>query len=298
MGSAGIYYPWLLATMTRNPNLLNFARNANAAADQADAIYARNPVAGDRHFYLVGTADRAINGCTPAALQLFSMILGAEVTWLACDKKVANVEGAWTWSGAWLPGGAYGGIGKYSVTPGDYAEATFMGDVCRLGYTVENSWGKSFTLSIDGVERGTYSAGPPTGIVSAYGRPYAPALAAVSGCGPGQHTARLTVNPGYGAVEVDWLSTGPNGLPLYLLTLPVTSDPGVDLAISIYNGVIRAVATSAADDGLNVTVVDTGSAIDRATDLCVTNRQGLDGIHPNSSGHMKMTIALLDALPP
>lgn len=289
-------YPWVVADHAGASDFLRPAANGHTANAQADAIYNRTIVSGDEFFYMLGTNDRKLYGASSGALDLYRNAVSAGIYWLAGNKKLPN-SSDWTWTGSgWAPSAQFGGtFSMATAQAGDYGEATFTGDVALLSYIVVDSLGSwSFEVKIDGVSKGTFSLAPPTtinvtGVVPA-GRIYSPALLRFTGLGSGAHTLRVTAVSG--GVGINWLGTGPNGNAVRVLTQTRTVgmySGDSDSHTAAYNSVLSDVVSQAAGDGYDVTLIDTHSVVDPATDL-------IDGVHPNIGGQIKMKVKILQDL--
>lgn len=286
LGSAGVYYPWIIAAHQGEPNFVDVAVNGAKSQDQIDLIYAHSVVAGDELFCLLGTNDRVAYGGSSGAQELFQNSMSAAAYWLAGGKKLPSAD--WTLTGTgWGNSSQFGtAFCRASGVSGDYAEATFNGDVCLFGYALVDGFNGTFTLAVDGASQGTFSCLSPTTIG---GTGYGPGLMRIAGFGPGSHTLRATVvSNGLG---LNWLGSGvPAGSSVYLLTQPRTSNTADDSNVAIYNGILAGIASQATADGYSVTLIDTGSTIDPTIDLA-------DAAHPNGRGQAKMAAEVLSIIP-
>lgn len=280
MGASGVYYPWIVAAHTGEPDFLNLASNGAKSQDQIDSVYAHTPASGDEFFYLIGTNDRVTYGASSNAQTLFRNAVSAAVYWLAGGKTLAS---SCTLNGSWANCQHFGEqFSRASGVANDYVEASFTGDAFLFGYSLVDGFNGTFSVSVDGVSKGTFSCLSPATIG---GRGYGPGVLRITGCGAGSHTARVTVlSNGLG---FEYIGNGtPNSNPVYLLTQPRTSSSGDDANVAIYNGILSSIATQATADGYSVTLIDVGSKIDRTIDL-------VDPAHPNNRGHLKMAAEIL-----
>lgn len=306
-GARNLTYPWAVSSAAgRYANVLAIA--GSNTADQAPYIYGYTPQPGSRTFIMLGCNDRIMRGDSVADQAIYSGSLGALLYWLAGSPQPAASSASWSFpAGTWNAPEAYG-IGKYTAENGAQAQVTFSGDIFTLGYLLYDSGlGPvlgSFTVTIDGVEKGSFCEVPPAKIAAGPNNvPYIPALARIAGCGPGEHTALITVTGPEGSyVFLDWAGAGgTNGVPTYLLTIPRCAPtyglpiplnyPTQDESVAVYNAIIDDLAAQAVADGLtNVSLIDTVPWLNPACDL------GPDGLHPTQQGQMNLAACVIAAL--
>lgn len=255
------------------------------------ALYGTVPQVDDRFFIMIGTNDRIQRGFGAGALALFKAALLAEVYWLASNKVVAR-DAAWTFTGTWANDWPGLTVGKYSATVGSKASVAFDGDVLAFGYVLMVAGG-SFSVTVDGVSKGTFSSvAPANPSVPPFNQGASPALLRIAGCGSGVHVAEFTVVSA-ATILLDWVWTGANDLPVHLLTIPrcdPANYPSSDAGVAAYNATIADVAALAVADGLNVSVIDVSSRIDPLS----ADLMG-DGVHPSNRGHLNI-VGLLNAV--
>lgn len=280
-------------------NVGNSGKRMNDAA-MIDAMYAE--VVGENKVYtlLSGVNDARTGGTDLTLLDSFRGCLQAGIAWLAIPDayKIKAVDA--TRAGTWAQNTTvYGGMDYKSTTVNSTIQAVVRGTTAYLGYIRAAASGGTFSVSIDGVSYGTYSTGVTTptrqdGDTGQYGA----YLLRFPGLTYGDHTILVTVTSATNAsnaVYIDWF--GGNGVPEYTDSHPVyvgnclrASDtyysghsPASDAAVTLYNNVINDAISSLTRDGLNVCLVDVVTSQDRAADL------DADGLHPNNTGHQKLS---------
>jgi len=288
LGQYGIVYPqWFSALRLETAD--NIAKAGSCAADQALAIYANPPATGDKCFLMLGTNDLGPNansgrGYGAAALTLYSTTMLSYLYFMGGNVKTAR-DPAWSYTGTW---GNNASVGKYSNTVGSIATVQFSGDVFAMSHLLADGVPGSFSITIDGVNKGTFSPVPSTTINTWYlHQTWAPALIRIAGCGAGVHTAVITLISGY--VLPDWIWLGSSGVPVYGLTVLRERAPsvGTDAGVAAYNSTLSAAIATAAGDGISAALVDTSAAIDpTGADLLS------DGVHPTNQGQLKISAAI------
>lgn len=260
------------------------AVSGNSVVDQALVAYAYTPVASSRHFYLAGKADQIEYGGGAGAVSQFQKTLAAITYWLAGNRTLAT-DAAWTYTGSWTHDTLDSGIGKYTSQNGATASFTISGDVLAFDHLLCDGNTATISVAVDGVLKATYPCVGDQTISRGGSTPiYASALRRIAGLGAGSHSVVITANVpvpagGLDLVMLNSVWTGSNGLPLLLLTNP-KSTHGDDAAVAAYNAAVAAVAAQAAGDGLNVTLIDAGSAVDPTKGLTA------DGYHFANIGHL------------
>jgi len=288
LGTYGLVYPALFSCW-RLEGAINIAKAGSCAADQALAIYLNPPEVGDRCFLMLGTNDlgpvaNSGRGYGAAALSLYSTTMLSYLYFMGGNIRTAR-DAAWSYTGTW---GDNASIGKYSNTAGSTAAVQFSGDVFAMSHLLVDGIAGSFSLAIDGVNKGTFSPVPPATINTWYAhQSWAPSLIRIAGCGAGDHTAVLTLVSGYVLPDFIWL--GPSGVSAYGLTIPRMRAPavGTDAGVAAYNSALAGAIATASGDGIVAALIDTFAAIDPASPDLV-----LDGIHPTNQGHLKLHAAL------
>lgn len=291
----------------RGLTLTNLATSGDMVADQADDVYGVTVVDGDQSTVMIGTNDHRIYTTGGYAQGAFKRGHMALLAWLAIPHayKVTGQGGSVTYGGTWTNTAVYGGaLGKKTAANGATATFTVYGTVVYVATIIQQAKTCTFTISVDGVDYGTYNCGPGGGdITAASGRDYMPSLIRIPGLSEGPHTVVLTSvscdasNPIY----FDWAAgnlpgpskDGPNvfvgNIPRYSAT-GYSTYGGSDATITIFNQIVRHNVETLADDGLQIALADSCSRLNPTTDLEVA------GLHPDDSGHEVIAQAFQEAM--
>lgn len=286
---------WILAR--------NFAVIGSEAPDQADYIYATSTGAGNIFTYMIGTND--FNDYTvdpnPARLTYFQDADADELAWLALPSsaKVLGTSSAVSYAGNWATTSAIGpgyGIGSISTTNGDSATFQVAGTSIYVGTLVQNGNGGEFSLTVDGVPRGSYHCYSDIPIHTLSDREYAPKLIRFSGLQPGPHTVTMTTTSATSVsnrVYLDW-AAGNDGVSSRNAPLVYTAGvprPAGDYLVYywLYSSIVAANVQALAADGMQIKFVDVAAYMEPATDL-------IDSVHPNPTGSTHIANAFLNAI--
>jgi lysophospholipase L1-like esterase len=216
-----------------------------------------SPALGARQLYtlMVGTNDAQSCGASTACLTNWRSSITATLTWLALpssDKLLGSslLDSASPWS-ADLDFGIATSAPAASLTfPVTQAVA---GRTLYIAYRVFDSGivtGGSATVQVDGVS--------------------VTVLRTIVDTGHSIHTK--------------------NGAPRVMVaTLPASTDATLNSALQIYNTALSDLVPTLVADGMYITVVPCGSALDATTDY-------YDNVHPNDSGHQKLAATFKSAL--
>lgn len=287
-------YASLLAS-ARSLNLINYAVDGSMVNDQIQYLYAHSVAQNQPVSWVaLGANDQRIHGINSTRLAAFRKGIACALAYRALPdaKKVLGINaitsGTWGANAAW-PGAA---IGRYSREVGATLTATVTGSTVYIGSILQNSNVASFSVTIDGVAKGTFSSNPGSTITSYLGRVYMPQLLRFTGLALGAHTVVVTVESApdiSDAVYVDWIGAvrGSDVTPI-VLAGGVTSSTAAGYAanggsqanVDAYNVEISAVAGELTGDGLDVRFVD-NSGIDPDTYTS-------DGLHLNDAGNVLM----------
>lgn len=282
----------------------NTARGGNAVADQNTSAYLFSPVQGDIYTYWLGANDKILGGndanreaFTQGAHLALLLHLATKEGTNKVRAQSASVTGTWTNLTA-----SVDPKGRTSSTNGSTLTATVSGtSVGLVGFWQQSSTGQ-FSVTIDGVNKGTFSTQPAGNvIVTNTGMTYGPFGLVFSGLSNASHTVVITVTSATGGTVFISFVAG------YGSTVN-TADPHVVVANTHdftaagntaqgtstaqntrYKTIIANNVSTAQGLGLNVTLVD-ADAILADADL------GPDGLHCNSGGYIKMRDAFITAI--
>ena len=284
----------------------NHAAQGTQAEDpgQAVDVFQQNITTSSKSMILTGYNDMRLWGTSTAnGLDTYEGTLRAMLVWLATPtaKKIyAHSSGVTTSpSNAWtdMNTSLYPiNIGKYTNTLQATATANKVyGTVIYVTSIKLNSGGGTFTVKVDGVDKGTFSCSDAQ--TTAGGMFYAPFVARVGGLGDGFHTVEVR-HTASGYVYLLSISgnvglttkTGPEVWVGNCLLMQAYDNAGSDAAAGKYNTIIRKVVRELAGDGLNVGFADAAAYFDPATMM------GSDGVHPNVTGQQSIADTFLYAM--
>lgn len=287
--------------------ITNLAVSGSQAADQADAIYGTAAGIGLQSTYLIGTNDHRTYLADANKQAIFQGAHLAELAWLTIPdaNKVKGQGAGIAYTGTWANTTVWGGgLGKKSSTNGSTATMTLYGRTLYLATIVQDGTGGQFSVSIDGVNMGVFNCYGAANVATVNGRTYAPMLLRFAGLSEGPHTVIITVVSATAAgnvVYLDWAAgsqgnANPNGPFLWVGNIPRFSPAGYttygssDAIVQTFNKMVRQNVRDLSADGLNVTLVDLCARLNPSADLAA------DGLHPNDSGHAKISDAFFAAM--
>jgi hypothetical protein len=233
---------------------------------------------------MLGTNDQRIYGSNTAKQVLFRNGMYALAVYMSTDVTKAISGGIY--SGTWGNTVAYG-IGKYSDTQGSKLTFSASGPVIYLAYIKQVSNGGQFIVTIDGVNKGTFTS-DGAGITTALGMTYGPQLARFDGLGSGSHVVEVEVispTSSSNRVYIDYWATPSARNQLYIGNIPyATSYPsgGSNANVDAYNDELSRIVSTLSDDGLMVKLVDVNSAL--------TPADMFDPYHPNDVGYLRVML--------
>src|SRR5580704_12864794 len=164
-------YPYLVA-LGNHMLVTDLAADGAQAADQYMAFGSAAPNSGDSIAVMLGTNDERTYGYSQPKLNNFATILAAECYYILQDVSKAQT---WTASGTWtgVPGTI---IGLYSTTVGNSLTTTFTGPTLTFGYLIDDAIGGSFSVTVDGVNVGTFNTQSAAPIMTTLGKNSGPSL--------------------------------------------------------------------------------------------------------------------------
>lgn len=289
-----VTYPGLISAI-QGRTFVNKAQGGSTTVDQPQVSYNTSFTSGSA-FIKLGTNNWLNYGVSAAAMTLYNTSLSAMVYQLGAPVSFAGDLTKWSYAGTWTNDGAPWN-GRFSNTNGSTFTVTFSGDLLLFSYLVgDGSGGGNATIKVDGVAITTLSTTPPVTVHNGLGNTVSPALFRQAGFGAGTHTLVGTVN-GVGYFFPTWINAGaPNGLPIYLLSIPPMSfiktgetAASTAAAIAAINSAASTLATSIAADGYSVTYFDAFGGVVAATELVS------DGIHMNQIAHARGTAVMYKA---
>jgi lysophospholipase L1-like esterase len=258
----------------------NAAVSTSMVMDQTPALYTRTTSTGDRSIVMLGTNDQAKYNTDPVKRGYFIDGLRAFSTWLSASCALVNPSSA-TLTGSWNNGYAFSCYG--ATSPGSKATFTVSGPTVVLGMLRQYNNSATFSVAIDGVNKGTFAVGGDVRTI--LGAAFGAMGLAFSGLGAGSHTVEVTVLSADSAnvVFLHWFSACVPKAKAVIGNIPhavAYTYGGSSANVDAYNADIASLASEMSGYGLDVSVVDICSAL-IAADM-------YDNVHPNDSGHLKI----------
>ncbi|MCK1684234.1 hypothetical protein IVA87_33825 [Bradyrhizobium sp. 147] len=289
------YYGWTIN---------DFADGGYSCADEGPATFAQTPAPGDICVMWLGTNDKNLS------LDSSTREADSKSAHLANVLHMAIKDTGKVHAQSMTAGGTWSNLtnvvdarGRTSTTNGSTLTGSVSGTTVALtGYWNQSQAGQ-FSVTIDGVNKGTFNCYPSSGVVPGkFG--YGPFALLFTGLSAGSHTVVVTVVSATGAsngVYVCWIA----GLTAGSV---VTSDPlvvvgnthdytaagnaaqGTSTARNTrFKTMIADNVMTARSYGLNVVLVDLDAVLGDA-DL------GPDGLHPVHTGYIKVRDAFVSAI--
>jgi hypothetical protein len=230
-------YPKVFELMHPGRNYFNRGAGGYQMADHFYWVMMLDPAlnVGERCIHMMGTNDwnnpSSPNPASVAELNLFDLQMQSHMMWLIGNKKIAKSDPSWTFDANWTNSTLYdtsptnptpgASQGKRTTTNGAQASIQFTGDSFDLCYTVQDGNTSGIDIYVDGVFKFTQATAAPGGyaLLTSPGNTATIVNLHSSGYGAGTHTLKCVANvPFASAVEIDWLSTGPIGCPMLVLS--------------------------------------------------------------------------------
>jgi hypothetical protein len=276
-----------------------------AATQIEDASFVKvvHPVIPNVSYWLTGLNDMRNYGTNAIGQQQYQDTLYALASYLTVAQSSKVLASASTTVGSWTTSAVYTNMGLSTSTGGDTLTATVTGTVLYI-VSVESASGGSFTITVDGASKGTFSTkrwalnggnGTTTGLYRVR----------IGGLSNTAHVVVVTA-VGDGPIDVQWLGGLPGvsntawpklwlGNCLHMSTAGYGSGGagwinGSDTAVGQFNAVIAQVSTDLALDGLNIYPVDASAVFNPLTDVFT------DNVHPNDFGHAKIAEAFVKVM--
>jgi hypothetical protein len=284
------------------------ARGGNTVADQSPDTFMFNPAQGDIYPLWLGTNDKNLGGGitnreTTTQLGHLALVLHLATKEGANKVRAQSMTAAGTWANMTSTTDPKG---RSSTTNGSTLTCSVTGtSVAVVGYW-NNSQAGQFSVTIDGVSKGTFNATPPGALVpSNIGLTSGPFAQTFTGLSNTTHTVVITVVSATSASNVVYIGfvAGYGSVvniadPLVVVanthdyTAAANTANGTTTAQNTrYKTLIAANVTTAQSFGLNVYLVDADALIGNSALL------GPDGLHPLQSGYLVMRQAFVSASP-
>lgn len=275
------------------------AKGGDAVADQADEAFMFAPAQGDIFVVWLGTNDKNLGGNIANREAVTKAGHLAVLLNLATKEGINKVRAqsmtpGGTWSNMTAPIDA---TGRLSATNGSTLSCSVSGtSVSVVGWWNALQTGQ-FSVSIDGVDQGTFSSTPPGAfMVSNQGLQHGPFALEFTGLSAGAHTVLITVTSATNVNNVVYVSfvagyaggTSNPADPLVIVnnlhdyTAAANVAQGTTTAQNaVYKAMFSANVAICRNKGLNVKIVETDPIIGNNAALL-----GPDGLHPIHAGYM------------
>ncbi len=244
------------------------------------------------YFLAIGGNDAAKYKDDPAKKEYFRRVYRACLGWLLLPNKKTGrgVQAGISFTGAWTDSPSPNTCGKYTTQNGATATATVSGDAIYIALSEGDyvDMGEAVNITIDGVDKGTYSVKTP-GITTFLNQWWGRACWRFSGLGAGNHAVVVTQNSPNGKyLHLDWIAGSDQAnTPRVLVgnAMKFTdwyyASLGINSATTqAYNAIIADVV--AEFPSANVQVVDNYSVFDPT--IHSSDQYG----HPNNAGYLAM----------
>lgn len=273
---------------------VNNAQSGDQAAEVSKDIQTVSVNPLNTYTIMVGTNDHRTYKADASRKEYFKRFLRQAVAWLALPTKVKGRDAGFTYTGTWN-NTVINTFGKYTTATSSTAITSVSGTSIYVGYVIQNSTQAKGTAKvfIDGTSVGSLATdGSSPTMNTVNGSTYAAACMRYSGLSNGLHEVKIVVDSVAGKYYyVDYVAGNDQvATPKILLSniIPMTSAGYTTYGTSVgnvndYNTIISDLVTEFTNDGLNVVLVDNFTDISPATDFTA------DGIHPNNSGHAKIS---------
>jgi lysophospholipase L1-like esterase len=289
----------------------NLCRSGDEAEDMSRMwVYAITPPAMGLNqlvTMLIGTNDMIQCGSNPLCVQDWEATTSGSLAWLTMppqDKiqatQMNQTAGQWTQDTAFK-------MGEATTTSGSTLSFTVnqavAGRSLYLGYRVFAPWSVqngTATISVDGVQVGTMTSLPFTGLWIAtsngvYDTVFLDTVP-LGAVGPHKVTVQLTSGDGTffsllwaGVPSQNYADVA--GAPRVIIGYPPnTASAAMNAGLANYNAALTTMVQSLTNDGMYITIAPTANVLDPATDF------NPDGIHPNDGGHVKLAAAFASVL--
>ncbi len=265
--------------------------------------------ADTRSTWLVGYNDMRYFGALPAGRTMFRHTVSAGILWLTLpeESRVRAQSTNMVLTGPWTNGGLGDGqLAMYTEREGATATATVAGTVVYVVGLASNDPRKdTFTVTVDGVDSGTFHFMENLIGTTDKGRSIAPFVARIPGLPAGAHSVKLTAHTnGSAGVWLQFIAgnDGPKGPMLWLgncLRMVPESygsfppfNMGSDEQVLSFNQDIADLASLYSADGLGVILADASAVYTPESGV------GPDKVHPNAAGNQQIADAFLNAIAP
>lgn len=284
------------------------AQGGNTTSDQGPSSFLFFPVQGDKYTLWTGTNDNFFIQTDGNKLAAFkschlAMMLNLATKEGANKVRAQSMTPTGTWTNMTQPVDA---SGRNSSTANSTLSCTVTGSTVVLVGQWNGAGTGRFSVTIDGINKGTFNSTPPGGVVpSNIGNNFGPFSLVFGGLASGSHLVTIQVvsaSGGTNIVYVDFVA-GYSGGPANPLDpqLAVGNIYDLGAAGDLFNGItqvmvintnnaIAANVSTAQSLGLNVNLVDTYSIV------LVSDINPVDHLHLLQGGYLKVMNAFAAGL--
>lgn len=288
----------------------NYSHSGSTVADLLAAAFNFGPVVGDQYIMWLATNDKILSGdITNRESSSFESHLALLLQLASKEGSVKvsaqSATAAGTWANSVFSSRAFG---KSSATNGSTLTFTVSGTTVAVQSFWENSNGGTFSVTIDGVGKGSFSNQPPGNlVVSNVGATVGPAVNLITGLASGSHTVVITVTSatnvsnnvyiGFVAGYVQGASiSATDPLVVAINTQDFTTAGNTAQSCNTarntrFKTAIAANVATALGLGLNVKLVDADALLGANASLFTSG-----GIHPNETGYNLIKNAVIAAI--
>jgi len=278
-------------------NPVNAGVSSSQAADLSGIIQAETPDVSKLYFVAIGANDAAKYKDDATKKEFFRRTYRACLAWLKLpDKKTGRgPQAAITFTGTWTDSPSPNTCGKYTMQQGATGTATVSGDTVYVALSEGDyvSMGESINVTIDGIDKGTYSV-KYSGVTTFLNQWWARSVWKFTGLGAGNHTVVVTQNSPSGKfLHLDYIAGSDQPISPRVIVgnaMKFTDSYYASLGINAtttqaYNEIISEVCAE-----FGVEVVDNFSDFNPA--IHSSDQYG----HPNNAGYLMMHNNFMEAL--
>lgn len=260
------------------------------ALDASTDLYSLSPApaAGDVSIIMFGVNDEAQYATDATKRGYYIDAVRAMAVYLAAQTTDINTTNA-TFTGSGWGTAAFGSYASQNA--GDTVTFHTTGKSFVIGGLCQYPNAATFSVTVDGVNKGTFSTGAadPTTILGLH---YGVMALGFSGLGNGSHTVVCTIVNGgsNGGAYFDWFSSNVPQAKVIINNIPHQNAfvgalaNGSNANVDTYNSALAALGVELQGYGLDVTVANICAALTSA-DVAP------DNTHPNDGGHNKIYVA-------
>jgi hypothetical protein len=269
--------------------IVNSSVSTSMVMDQANAVYSKNTIEGDKSILAFGTNDQAKYDVSSVKMGYFTEGLRAYALWLGSKIKLANQANGVVFTGSW--GGGYAFNSLASGVPGSKASFSITGT--KFAITMIRQYGNTsmFKVKVDGVDKGTFSSGGD--VRTLLGRAYGPMCIQFTGLSAGAHNVVIEVVTASASSVVffHWFTMFEPKSKVVIANVPKAKAytyGGSESNVNTYNQAISSLVGELVAQGIDASLANVSAVIGQS--------DFGDNVHPNDNGHIKYKDVMLAAL--